>query len=57
MTTPRLSLPDDPEVVTLRRRTLALLVALVIALATLFGLSLAILIVITRVVRTTGGAL
>jgi hypothetical protein len=54
MTTHRLSLPGDPEVVTLRRRTLELLVALVIVLATLFGLSLAVLIVITR---TTGGAL
>ncbi|EIP99484.1 hypothetical protein OpiT1DRAFT_04002 [Opitutaceae bacterium TAV1] len=48
MTPPRLTLPGDPETVTLRRSTLALLVGLVIALATLFALSLAVLIHITR---------
>jgi hypothetical protein len=47
-TSSRLSLPGDPETVTLRRCTLVLLVSLVIVLATLFALSLAVLLQITR---------
>lgn len=48
MTQPRLTLPNDPEMVTLRRSTLVLLIGLTVTTAVLFLGAMCILIHITR---------